>query len=392
MAAEPSVPVLLGLLRDGRARVPTTWELDGPTRAGLWWRVPGSSEIVATPALMRLAASLPTDGEVVGALLSTEPRFRDPWLLLEAARLRDLGQRGALPALCEAIGLAGVAARGLRDRLATARLAPTGLGALELALFGGAADQPMAGLPLRRALAATAPRVEGDLGAEQDVLPPIDPEDPAVSWRPGRLLQAPGADAQTAGDHVLSGHVAACEEDPLRWALGTPWAMLLAVLGFTAEAWAAERRGGVQLELPLAAVQSFGAPPRIDVVVTLPDGREVLCGGLGELCLRTVDALGMALVPTRDASDLDAALAPVVAQLLRAGVWVWQPDARPRYVISDTFSRACYGGLGHKAVYLNGERLSEVLRAVCVTWARARVGLAEAAAPNPAPSPMGGEA
>lgn len=379
MAAEPSVPILLGLLRDGRARVPATWEIDGPARAGLWWRVPGSSEVVATPALMRLAASLPAEGEAVGALLATEPRYREPWLTLEAARLRDMGQRDALPALCEAIGLAGAAAGALRNRLSSARLAPTGQGALELAIFGGAADQPMAALPLRRALAATAPRVEGDLGVAQDPLPPTAPEDPAVSWRPGRLLQAPDADAVTAGDYVLSGHVAPCEGDPLRWVLDTPWATLLAVLGFTAEAWAAERRGGVQLELPLAAVQSFGAPPRIDVVVTLPDGREVLCGSLGELCLRAVDALGMALVPPRGPGDLDAALAPVVAQLLRAGVWVWQPDARPRYVISDAFSRACYGGLGHRAVYLNGERLSEVLRAVCVSWARARAGLADPA-------------
>jgi hypothetical protein len=383
MAAEPSVPTLFGLLRDGRARVPATWELDGPARAGLWWRVPGSGEVVATPALMRLAASLPADGEAVGALLATEPRYRDPWLTLEAARLRDLGQRGALPALCEAIGLAGPAAGALRERLATARLAPTGQGALELAIFGGAADQPMAALPLRRALAATAPRVEGDLGAEQAPLPPTDPEDPAVSWRPGRLLQAPDtddrSDPDTAGDSVLSGRVAPCEGDPLRWVLDTPWATLLAVLGFTAEAWAAERRGGVQLELPLAAVQSFGAPPRIDVVVTLPDGREVLCGSLGELCLHAVDALGMALVPPWEPADLDAALGPVVARLLRAGVWVWQPDARPRYVISDAFSRACYGGLGHRAVYLNGERLAEVLRAVCVTWARARAGLLDTA-------------
>lgn len=377
MAAEPSVPILLGLLRDGRARVPATWELDGPARAGLWWSVPGSSEVVATPALMRLVASLPAEREALGAVLATEPRYRESWLTLEAARLRDLGQRGALAALCEAIGLAGAAAGVLRDRLAAARLAPTGQGALELATFGGAADQPMAALPLRRALAATAPRVEGDLGVPQAPLPPTDPEDPAVSWRPARLLQAPGADADTAGETVLSGHVAPCEGDPLRWVLETPWATLLAVLGFTAEAWAAERRGGLQLELPLAAVQSFGAPPRIDVVVTLPDGREVLCGSLGELCLRAVDALGMALVPPRAPGDVDAALAPVVAQLLRAGVWVWQPDARPRYVISDAFSRACYGGLGHRAVYLNGERLSEVLRAVCVSWARARAGLAD---------------
>ena len=380
MAADPSIPVLLGLIRDGRARVPASWEIDGPARAGLWWRVPDSSEVVGTPALMRLVSGLPTEGEAVGAVLATEPRFRDPWLRLEAARLRDLGQRTAFAGLCDAIGLAGPAAAALRLRLGEARLAPTGQGALELAVFGGSADQPMAALPLRRALAATAARVEGGLGGELAALPAVVDGDPSVSWRSGRLLQAPGASAGTAGDRVLTGHVAACEGDPMRWGLGTPWATLLAVVSFTAEAWAAERRGGVQLELPLAAVQSFGAPPRVDVVVTLPDGREVLCGSLGELCLRVVDGLGMAIVPPREADTLDAALAPIVAHLLRAGVWAWQPDARPRYLISDAFSRACYGGIGHAAIYLNGERLSETLRGVCVTWARARTDLSVATA------------
>jgi hypothetical protein len=374
MPAEPSIPVLLGLLRDGHARVPDIWELNGPAAAGLWWRVADTPVVVATPRLVRLAADLPTEGEAIGALLATEPRYRDPWLRLEAARLLDLGHRGVLAALCEAIGASGPAAAALRERLPGARLVSTGLGALELPLFGGSADQAVAGLPLRRALGATAPLVEGRLSALHPELPPVNREDPSVNWIAGRVIQAPGANAGTAADPVLSGHLPPLGHDRMRWALGTPWATLLAVLGFTAEAWAAERRGGVQLELPLAAVSSFGAPPRIDIVVTLPDGREVLCGSLGELCLRTIDALGMAVVPPIEATSLDAALAPVVATLLRAEVWVWQPDARPRYIISDGFSFDCYRGLGHQAVYLSGEALSQALRSVCVSWARGRMG------------------
>jgi hypothetical protein len=372
MAAEPSVPAMVGLLRDGRARVPVAWDLDGPGRAGLWWRVEGPPEVVATPALLRLAARLPTESEALGALLATEARYRDAWLDLEAARLRDLGKRGALDALCDAIDAAGAAASVLRGRVDDARLAPSGDGATELAVFGGPADQPVAALPLRRALSATAPLVEGGLGCPQPPLAPVLPEDPSVSWCRGRVVQAPGALPGTGGDYVLSGSVAPCGGEPMPWVLNTPWVTLLAVLAFTAEAWAAERRGGVQFELPIAAVQSFGAPPRVDVVVTLPDGREVLCGSLGEICLRAVDALGMAVAPPMDPASLDASLAPVIAALLNAGVWVWQPDARPTYAISDVFSRACYGGLGHRAIYLAGESLSETLREVCVTWARAR--------------------
>lgn len=377
MPAAPSLSALVGLLRDGHARVPASWELDGPVAAGLFWRAGEGAEVIATPALVRLAEALTTEGEALGALLATEPRYRDPWLRLEAARLRDLGQRGEFAALCDAIHAIGPAAGVLRERLSDARLAPTGQAALELALFGGSADQPMAALPLRRALAATAPFIEGGRGVPQSELPAMDLADLAVNWVTGRLLQAPIPAAGAAGAAVLSGHVVPCESDRMTWVLATPWITLLAVLGFTAEAWAAERRGGVQLELPIAAVQSFGAPPRIDVVVTLPDGREVLCGSLGELCLRVLDAIGMAMVPPTRANALDLALAPVVAALLRAEVWIWQPDARPRYVISDGFSLDCYRGLGHRAICLAGEGLSQSLRSVCVAWARSRLGEAE---------------
>jgi hypothetical protein len=160
----------------------------------------------------------------------------------------------------------------------------------------------------------------------------------------------------------------------MTWVLGTPWITFLAVLAFTAEAWAAERHGGVNIELPLPQISAFAAPPRLEVVVTLADGREVLCGSLGELCLRVLDALGMALVPGKDASALDGMLAPAVGELLRARVWNWQSVARPRYVISDDFSVDCYRKDGHRYIYRGADKLSQVMRSVCVAWARTRAG------------------
>jgi hypothetical protein len=372
MAADPSIPVLLVLLRDGSARVPATWKLEGPATVGLWWRVGDTSEVVATPVLVRLARDLPNEAETAGALLATESRFRQVWLSLEAARLSDLGFRDSLAALCEAIELVGAAAATLRDHIPTAQLEPTEFGSLELAVFGAPADQAMAALPLRRAMAATAALVEGGRGAPQAPLPAVPPEDLSVGWCAGRLLQSPRHEASAAGAFVLHGQVSGMGQERMHWVLQTPWLTLLAVLGFTAEAWAAERRGGVQLELPLAVVQTYGAPSRVDVVVTLPDGQEVVCGSLGELCIRTIDALGMAIVPPTTPAELDLSLTPVITHLLRAGVWTWKPDARPRYVISDDFSRSCYGGLGHRAIYLSGESLSETLRSVCVAWARSK--------------------
>lgn len=372
MATELSVPVLAGLLRQGHARIPQSWGLGGPLATGLWWRTE-AGEAVATPVLVRLAASLPTEGEAIAALLATEPRFREAWLDLQASRLRELGQRGAVDALFDGISALGAAAAVVRPRVAGARLSATAFASVELSLFGAPADQPTAGPGLLRVLGQTAALVEGGIGRPAPALAPVDRRDPLINWVAGRLIQMPGAAGGAAGDSVLSGAWGACDTERMAWALSTPWVALLAVLVFTAEAWAAEHHGGVALELPAEHVAAFAAPPRIDVVVTLADGREVLCGSLGELLLRVLDSLGMAVVPACSAAELDAALGPVVAELLRAGVWAWQPDARPRYVISEGFGFDCYRGLGHRYVYQRADDLSHALRSVCVAWARARV-------------------
>lgn len=371
MAAEPSVPVLAGLLHHGHARIPESWGLGGPLANGLWWRT-DAGEAVATPTLVRLAASLPTEGEAIAALLATESRFRDAWLDLQSSRLRELGQRGAVDALCDAISALGAAASAVRARIASARLGDTSFGSVELPLFGAPADQPAAAPGLLRVLGRTAALVEGGTGRLAPALAPADGRDPSINWIAGRLIQTPGTTPGTAGTSVLSGAFGSCDTDRMTWALSTPWVTLLAVLAFTAEAWAAERHGGVALELPVQQVATFAAPSRINVVVTLADGREVLCGSLGELLLRTLDSLGMAVVPACSASELDVAQGPVIAELLRAGVWAWQPDARPRYVIGEGFGFDCYRGEGHRCVYQRADGLSQSLRSVCVAWARAR--------------------
>jgi hypothetical protein len=159
----------------------------------------------------------------------------------------------------------------------------------------------------------------------------------------------------------------------MAWVLETPWVVLLAVLAFTAEAWAAERMGGIQLELPLRHLQHFAQPPEVDVVVTLADDQEVLCGTLGELCLRALDGLGMALVPSIDAATLDDRIGDVIAELLRAGVWRFKPEARTHYLIGEAFGFDCYRGEGHLHIFLGADTLSQHLRGVAVAWARTRI-------------------
>lgn len=374
--SRPSVEALAGLFTQGHTQMPDVWDLNGPTRAGLWWRA-GSREAVATPLLLRRAAEVPNPGERVGLLLATEPRFRGPWLTLTAARLAELGQREDLAELCRKIDTLGASASALRDRIGNARITPSPHASLELALFGAPADQPAAVPGMLRVLGRTAALVEGDHGAEAPPLDAVHPRDPGVNWVAGRLLQAPGV-AASGGTSVLAGAVLPCPapdnpEARMAWVLETPWVTLLAVLVFTAEAWAAERQGGLQLELPGRHVRHFAAPPEIDVTVTLADEQEFLCGSLAELCLRLLDALGMALVPAIDDATLDSRLGKVVAELFRAGVWRFRPEARSRYLIGDGFGFDCYRGEGHRYIYLGAEGLSQSLRSVAVTWAKARV-------------------
>ncbi len=373
--AEPSASVLSPLFRQGHTRVPEAWGLTGPAGAGLWWRA-ADRDVVATPLLLRRAAALPDDGERVGLLLATEPRFRDRWLTVMALRLADLGRRDDVAELCRQIDALGAGAAAVHDRLERRRVAAAPDAALELSLFGAPADQPAAAPGLLRVLGTTAALVEGGQGQETAALRPVDSRDPDVNWVSGRLLQMPG-NLASGGTAVLPGAVTRCPDPSdsatrMAWVLETPWVTLLAVLAFTAEAWAAERQGGLQLELPARWVRDFARPPEIDVVVTLADGQELLCGTLGELCLRALDALGMAIVPAIDTLALDRVLGTVVAELLRAGAWRFKPEERIRYFIADGFGFDCYRGEGHRHIFLGAETLSQTLRSVTVTWAKAR--------------------
>jgi len=371
-----SVEILARLFTQGHARIPESWGLGGPLRTGLWWQASGR-EVVATPLLLRCAGAVVSEGERAGLLLATEPRFRASWLATMAARLADLGRRDSLGELCRQIDLLGAASSALRGQIADAAIQPSPHADLDLALFGAPADQPAATPGLLRVLGTTAPLVEGGQGNEAPPLAAVNRRDPGVNWIVGRLLQAPGNEAPS-GSAVLNGAVAPCADPSdsdarMAWVLETPWVSLLAVLVFTQEAWAAERMGGLLLELPGRHEQHPTQPPQIDVVVTLADGREVLCGSLGELCLRVLDALGMAVVPAIDAATLDQRLGDVIAELLRAGVWCFKHDPRTHYLIGEAFGFDCYRGVGHCHIFLGADTLSQGLRGVAVAWARERV-------------------
>src|SRR5262249_23614643 len=142
----------------------------------------------------------------------------------------------------------------LRKMLPQAGLKPTGLAELETLLLGAPVDQAVTTPRLLRALGATAELVEGGRGSPAAAVADIDPLDPRNNWVRGRLLPEPSADElpRPGATAVLPGGwqpLTSAEVptgDPprnaaIRWVLNRPWALLLAQVVFTQDAWAAEK-------------------------------------------------------------------------------------------------------------------------------------------------------
>jgi hypothetical protein len=387
-----SVAAVQALLQDGETASLPLDALPAGLRLGLWFRTADRLRCVATAGLARLAARLPSRDEAAAAVFACEERHRSAWWPLVAARLKDAGRRRDLPELCVAIDQVGPASAALRTLLPRAALKPTGFAELETLLFGAPADQAVTAPRLLRALGATAELVEGGRGAPAAVVTDIDPLDPRNNWVRGRLLREPsahelprpGASAVLPGGwRALSSAEVPAGDPPrnaaIRWVLNRPWALLLAQVVFTQEAWAAERlEGGLALELDDAQLARFHEPGMVHVVVTTAAGDEVLCGSLGGLLLRVLDYLGVTLLaPAARPEFLDDRLGALVHALLERKVWRYDARGasgrRPGYLIHEEFSDACYGRFGGNHFYRLGSPLTAAVRSACEAWARERL-------------------
>src|SRR5690606_24268887 len=130
----------------------------------------------------------------------------------------------------------------------------------------------------------------------------------------------------------------------MNWVLAQPWALLLAMLVVAQDAWRAENRGGLLLELP--AGQNAFAPAEIAITVIGTEGDEVRCGTLADLLLGMLSRLGVACFPEQPtAAVLNAQLSPLVGLLLKHAVWRYQDGASSQlgqYQIHSQFSDECY--------------------------------------------------
>jgi hypothetical protein len=372
------------LLALGEAPSSALCAMETPRTTGLWSE--HGRVMVATPAIVALADQLPSPAEALPAVFSLVPEVREVWLRVVRARLAEMGERGDVAALTEAVTSTGALASELVNMNALS-LVPTAYGELERAVLPAAAHEASAFPVLLRALAATA-------SLSRDAYPPaslpdIAFDDPSTAWRPGRLLRLPARSDVAPSTLVLSGALDGRSQDgdAMQWALHHPWAFLLAQMTFTKEAWEAERvSGGIAFELEPVHVSIFQNPPRVEVIVTLPNGEEIRCGSLGELAQRTLAQLGVTVLGHRiTSSALDDGLALVVDALQQRDVWRFEHGAgtrRPAYTIHPSFSDACYRALGSRAFYRLGSPVTAAIRRTAEGWARERIARAGTRTPG----------
>ncbi|WP_332877476.1 hypothetical protein [Massilia sp. S19_KUP03_FR1] len=319
---------------------------------------------IISQRLLRVRPTLASDAELICALLAQQMDVRAAWLTLAAARCKEAGQMAAQgnnsgPLVGLISGL-GPAASWVEAALESAMLTASPYAAFERELLGMSFEQAAATPALVRILAVAA-----QLAAFADAPPPLPKVDASgiqaqQNWVKGRLLALPfvlesathdqkfkTAAAKSAEQVLLSGGIAPFITDDqtvMCWVLAQPWVLLLAMLAFAQDAWRAENRGGLLLELP--AGQNAFAPAEISVTVMGIEGDEVRCGTLAHLLLDILTRLGLACFPQQSlASELNAQLSPMVGLLLKHAVWRYQDGASSQlgqYQIHPEFSDQCY--------------------------------------------------
>lgn len=319
---------------------------------------------IISQRLLNVRPALASDAELLCALLAQQMDVRAAWLAVAAARCKEAGQMAAQgnnsAPLVELISGLGPAAAWVEAALESALLTARPYAAVERELLGVSFEQAAATPALVRILAVAA-----QLAAFVDALPPLPTVDASgiqaqQNWVKGRLLALPfvldaathdqkseTAAAKAAEQVLLPGGIAPIITDDqtvMGWVLAQPWALLLAMLAFAQDAWRAENRGGLLLELPPG--QNAFAPSEVSVTVVGTEGDEVRCGTLADLLLGMLARLGVGCFPHRPtAAALNAQLSPLVGLLLKHAVWRYQDGASSQlgqYQIHPQFSDQCY--------------------------------------------------
>lgn len=388
MITKSTIAAIGQLIQSGEAGAASLAGIPEGRELALWTLSPDGKQAVATPILVDLLSRMSDEHEVLIGLVSCSAEIRTAWEAIIAARLREMGQRRDAESLCMAISELDLAAEPVRKLLSSAKLASTGFADMENQLFGCPAEQGPALPKILRAVGRTSRIVEGHTAPPIQPLLPIHPLAPERNWIPNRLLLPPSetASVPTGKTSMLSGLLSdltpeefESKDTPgtarLRWVLHRPWALLLAQVVFTQEAWAAEQEAGsLALELPEDQEGRFDLPSCVNVVVTRPTGEEIQCGSLGGLVQRVLRQLGVTLLQREDRlKNLDAQLAGVIHKLLDRQIWKHEgrgvKGQRSSYRIHPDFSVDCYRIFGAKYFNRGCGRITAAIRGIADEWA-----------------------
>lgn len=325
---------------------------------------------IISQRLLAVRPAFASNAELLCALLAQHVEVRSAWSAIAAARCKEAGQMSDPEPLLDLVSGLRRAASWVQAALPNAALATTPYAPLERELLGFSFEQAASTPALIRILAVAAQLAQFD-----DALPSLPLVDRSGSqtqqnWCKGRLLALPvTADQEPSiADHVLlHGRFttpAADASSKMSWVLTHPWPLLLAMLVFAQDAWKAENRGGMLLELP--AGQNAFSPTEIGVTVIGIEGDEIRCGSLADLLLKTLATLGVACFPTMPTSaELNSQLSPLVELLLSRQVWRFQDGASGQlgeYHIHPLFADESYRLPGIKVFNRTGKLLWQAMR------------------------------
>lgn len=350
-------------------------EADGAGKQGNGKGASNSGGWIISQRLLAVRPALASDAELLCALLAQQMEVRVVWLAIAAARCKEAGQMADTVPLIELVSGLGKAAAWVEAALGRLALTASPYAAFERDLLGVSFDQAAATPALIRILAVAAQLAQFDDALP--VLPKVDLGGFQVqqNWVKGRLLALPfvvelsNSDQKpaVAAQVLLQGRLTSAiteGQTVMDWLLTQPWALLLTMLSFAQDAWRAENRGGLLLELPTG--QNAFAPVEIAVTVIGAEGDEVRCGSLADVLLKTLTSLGVSCFPHQPAAaELNAQLSPLVGVLLKQSVWRYQDGASSQlgqYQIHPQFSDQCYSLPASRVFNRTGKSLWQATR------------------------------
>lgn len=346
---------------------------------------------VVSERLLEGVAELGNTAQMVAALLATDSDFRQPWLILVAARCQEAAQLRDSLQLVERINQLGAASEWVERYLSQSSLQPTSYSNLERELFGSPAEQIGSLASLIRVLAKSHQLClwqQSSLSTLARVT--LKDKRPDLDWISGRLLPAPEEEIKYSpyllhdfsADHPNGGFAQdrfealpldaerSRTELVLDWVLNSPWAFLLAAISYEQDIWASEGVAGIQLELP--AGQNALKPTLVQVLVLNQYGDEVLCGSLAEFIRRILRELSMTLFPAALSDhQLNQQLSSVIELLSRREVWQRRDgvgNELDTYQITPQFADACYRMKGQRVFALYGKAVRAVIRTQALRW------------------------